>query len=169
MSGSPFNDILNRLAVVIGSITAGGKYNYTFGSINQPDRAKQAKTKPAVVIDVVENEVEADDFPSDFHSENIVTLVKFRIYNFVASGRAELPLISIREPLLKAEADIITALENNRTLNDGERIYCQNIKYQYHRFEQKKNNDIIAPTWLDSFFHIWWGYIRGSADQSAYR
>ena len=168
----PFSDILDRLQEVISSITAGGDFNYDWPlkNINTEQQAGWDKTKPACMIYRGEDETNSDRFPSDFHSENVITPIRVRIFNFMPTISESRPNFDVRRPLLQARSDIINTLERNRTLKDENNdIYCEYIKFISSEFVDKKNNNVVSPKWLDVIFEIWWGYIRGQANQSAYK
>ena len=156
----PLADILDRIQDILGSITIGTDpvyhYDWSPSNINFNDQAIWDQTQPAAqIIEVGPDSTNNDRFPSDFNSENIITPVKIRLFNFTPT-LSDSPKYDIRRPLLLAKSDVVTALEQNRSLKDENDInYAQDLHYIGSEFANKNNNNIVSAKWLDITFEIW--------------
>jgi len=156
--------MLNRVEDAIKGFIVGmkqGTYNYTWGTVNEPDEVKQRF--PSAEIRIL-NETNLDD-PDGAWSQAYMQECTYEItVRMRLSKESNNPDFEIDTELNKALEDLKKVFGNNYSLGNST---CAMIMYRGMRRVQDRNGDLLAPKHMVTTWRITYTQDRLSPSTSA--
>lgn len=158
----------NSMADKIGSMSIGSGYYLDWGSVNEPDVAKQSFPSAEIVLIEESCIDETDTAWSDAYNQEATYLIRVRA---ALPNEEVTPLYKINEELNKALSDLKRLFGTSYV--SGTRygwmytpVRCETIMYQGAQRVTDNSNDILRPAYLDTRWLV--KYIQTRTDPSQY-
>ena len=156
-------DILTKIeqgmADYIGAMSIADGYYLDWGTVNEPDIAKQTFPSAEIILDFEENLDETDSAWSDAYNQEAHFVVRVR----AALENEELtPFYEINKVLNHALSDLKKCFGIHYVVSDS----CDMIMYQGAQRVPDGTNDIFRPAYMDVKFLVKYTQVR--TDPSRY-
>ena len=135
--------IETKMAEQISGMSLGAGYYFEWGSVNEPDIAKQQFPSAEIVVESELNLDEKEGAWSQAYEQEASFLIKVRV---TLDNETERPLYEVNTELNKALEDLKRLFGRNYTVSDS----CETIMYRSMQRVTDKGNDIFRPAYLET-------------------
>lgn len=151
--------IENAMATAIANMDQAGGYYLNWGTVNEPDVAKQEFPSAIIVLENEECIDETDAAWSGAYNQEATYLIRVRA---ALENEETIPLFKINEILNRALSDLKRLFGIHYVVSDR----CETIMYQGSQRVTDNSNDIFRPAYLDTRWLVKYTQVR--TDPSRY-
>lgn len=143
MSTPILTKIEEGMANYISQISKSEGYYNNWGSVNEPDVAKQDFPSAEIVLEAEDCIDETDSAWSQAYNQEALFIIRIRACN---ENEEEIPVYQINKILNKALDDLKRLFGNHYVVSDS----CEMIMYKGSLRITDGSNDIFRPAYLDT-------------------
>jgi len=145
------SDILSKIEDgmydLISGITIGDGYNFDWGTVNEPDTAKQTFPSAEIVLESENNLDETGGVWSGAYEQEAIFVIRVRTE---LSNEVDTPAYTINIELNKALEDLKKLFGINYSVSDS----CDTIMYRGMIRTVDRSNDILRPAYMDTRWRV---------------
>jgi hypothetical protein len=142
MSDSILTEIEHAMSDYISEMSVGTGYNFDWGSVNEPDVARQTFPSAEIAIVSETNRDDTDGVWSQGYEQEVVFALRIRVS---IDNEEMTPAYAVNADLNKALDDIKRLFGNHYTMSD----YCETLMYMGMVRVTDARNDIFRPSYMD--------------------
>lgn len=143
MSTPILTSIEHAMAEHIEDMSVGTGYYFDWGSVNEPDVAKQEFPSAEIVLESETCLDETGGVWSQAYEQEAVFVIRVRV---ALDNETERPLYEVNDELNKAVEDLKKLFGTEYTVSDS----CETIMYRGMTRVTDKSNDIFRPAYADT-------------------
>jgi hypothetical protein len=147
MSDSILNLIEDEMADHIGDMTQGDGYYFDWGSVNEPDVAKQIFPSAEIMLVNETCRDDTDGVWSQGYEQECIYTIRVRV---ALDNEEVTPLYEINKNLNQALDDLKKLFGKNHSLSDA----CETIMYVGMNRVVDMSNDIFRPRYMDTQWRV---------------
>lgn len=145
--------IEEAMASRIAALRKSDGYYLNWGTVNEPDVAKQKFPSAEIVLDYEECLDETDTAWSGAYNQEAHYVIRIRAQ---LDNEEVIPFYEINKELNKALEDLKKLFGNHYTVSDA----CETIVYQGAQRIVDRGNDIFRPAYLDTKWLVKYTQVR---------
>ena len=160
MSDTILTAVERGMAEAIEGMTQGDGYNYDWGSVNEPDEAKQTFPSAEIALESENCLDEAGGVWSQAYEIESIIVVRVRAQ---LSNETERPAYEINTALNLALSDLKKLFGTNYSVSGS----CDTVMYMGAVRVVDRNNDVFRPAHMDVRFRVKYTQDRQDPETSA--